>query len=466
VSEAACNLLVISDLHLGDGIRSDSPPVHPCDELCDFIQHYTRERRDDLPWHLIINGDMVDFIGVCLMPDEAGLLQGLPEDDHYYGLGTRPHAAALKMSHVLTHHEDIFQALAGFMGVGNRVSIVVGNHDAAFHFEQVQQALRDSLSRLWQADPASREPEALSAEGLDEALTFCPWFYFEKGVAWIEHGHQYDPYCSFDSVLDPATDERDLDPNVDSAIMHYVSNHFMKMRSNSWNKGFFWYLSWSFQQGASKLTDIYGGYRDMVFSLLSRWKRRTFNTEERRRRRKRHAMALKALAAKVKLGEDVLIALHNLRQKPIINELGSLIQGLMLDRLLLLMLGPLLVLVPLFLPWPHNAVAWLVSVLVLIPTTRSAFQPRISPDPREFMRQVTSTIRRKTQVPIVVFGHSHDPAVIQDDDEGLYFNTGSWVPHSSRDKLDAFTHVMIQRTDSGLKAMLCKWKDGESLVVG
>lgn len=466
MSKAACNLLVISDLHLGDGIRSDSPPVYPCDELCDFILHYTKERRDTLPWHLIINGDMVDFIGVCLMPDEAGLLMDLPADNHYYGLGTRPHAAALKMSHVLSHHEDIFRALAAFLGAGHQVSIVVGNHDAAFHFAEVQQALRESLCRLWTANSESKRSDAISVQQLDEALTFCPWFYLEEGVAWIEHGHQYDPYCSFDSVLDPATDERDLDPNVDSAIMHYISNHFMKMRSNSWNKGFFWYLQWSFQQGSSKLRDIYGGYRDMVFSLLARWKRRTFNTEERRRRTKRHAMALKALAAKVKLREDVLIKLHNLRKKPIINELGSLIQGLMLDRLLLLVIGPMLVLVPLALPWPHNVIAWLVSVIVLVPATRSAFQPRISADPRAFMRQVTSAIRRHAHVPIVVFGHSHDPAVIQGEDEGLYFNTGSWVPHSSRGKLDAFTHVMIQRTDNGLKAMLCKWKDGKSMVVG
>jgi UDP-2,3-diacylglucosamine pyrophosphatase LpxH len=445
----------------------DEAPVHHGDELRAFIEYYTEERRDELPWRLVINGDMVDFIGICLMPDEAGLLLGLHPDDHYYGIGTRPHAAALKMGHVLNHHEDVFRALARFLGRGNQVTIVVGNHDAAFHFEEVQEALRRALNELWLADERSTAPSALDATEFNAALTFCHWFYFEEGVAWIEHGHQYDPYCSFDSVLDPATDELDLDPNVDSAIMHYVSNHFMKTRSNTWNKGFFWYLGWSFQQGTSKLADIYGGYRDMVFNLLGRWKRRTFNTEERALRRNRHREALKALAAKVKLPEEVLIKLHDLRKKPIINELRTLIQGLMLDRLVLLVLGPVLVLVPLVLPWPYNLVAWLTAILLLVPATRSAFEPRISADPRAFMRQVTNAIRRHTRVPIVVFGHSHDPTVIHDEeDDGLYFNTGSWVPHSSRGQLDAFTHVMIRRTDKGLKAMLCQWKDGESLIVG
>ena len=27
-----------------------------------------------------------------------------------------------------------------------------------------------------------------------------PWFWFEEGVAWIEHGHQFDPYNSFEDV--------------------------------------------------------------------------------------------------------------------------------------------------------------------------------------------------------------------------------------------------------------------------
>ena len=219
MSDTTANLLVISDLHLGDGIRADSAPLNTCIELTQFIEHYTTHRRDGLPWRLVINGDMVDFIGICLMPEEAGLIRDLHPDDHYYGLGNRPHAAALKMTHVLSHHADVFRAMARFIGHGHEVTIVVGNHDAAFHFVEVQEALREALKTFWSETNDAQQPKAMSAQALGEALTFCPWFYFEEGVAWIEHGHQYDPYCSFDSVLDPATDEQDLDPNIDSAIL-------------------------------------------------------------------------------------------------------------------------------------------------------------------------------------------------------------------------------------------------------
>ena len=132
----------------------------------------------------------------------------------------------------------------------------------------------------------------------------------------MEHGHQYDPYCSFDSVLDPATDEKDLDPNIDSAILHYITNHFMPKREGHWNRGFFWYLKWSISQGTTKIIDIYVGYRDMVISLVERWKRRTFNREQRAARKQRHREALRALAAKAKLPEEVLAKLHNLHKKP------------------------------------------------------------------------------------------------------------------------------------------------------
>jgi hypothetical protein len=285
-------------------------------------------------------------------------------------------------------------------------------------------------------------------------------------VAWIEHGHQYDPYCSFDSVLDPATDEHDLDPNVDSALLHYVANHFMPQRAASWGKGFFWYLRWAINQGATKLITIYSGYQDMVLNLLQRWRRRTFNTNEQLARRARHREALKALALKAKLPEEVLVKLHNLRKQPIINELRTLIQGLMLDRLLLLVAGPALILLPLLLSWPLNIIAWLCSVIILIPWVKIAYEPRITSDPRVFMHQVTSTIRQQTKVPIVVFGHSHDAKMIQDEqDNGLYINSGSWVPHTARNDLGAFTHVLIHHTDNGIKAMLCQWRDGKSLVL-
>ena len=50
-------------------------------ELVAFFEHYSRRRQDGLPWRLVINGDMVDFISVCLSPAETDSLLGLSDDD-------------------------------------------------------------------------------------------------------------------------------------------------------------------------------------------------------------------------------------------------------------------------------------------------------------------------------------------------------------------------------------------------
>ena len=139
----------------------------------------------------------------------------------------------------------------------------------------------------------------------------------------------------------------------------------------------------------------------------------------------------------------------------------------MVDRLALLLLTPMVLLFAMIMPWPANIAILGVSAVVVIPLARLAAQPRISADPRAFMQQVTGAIRNHTKVPIVVFGHSHDATVEHDEaDNGIYFNTGSWVPHNTSGDLGAFTHVMIQRTDEGIKAMLCQWQDGKSAVLG
>jgi UDP-2,3-diacylglucosamine pyrophosphatase LpxH len=104
------------------------------------------------------------------------------------------------------------------------------------------------------------------------------------------------------------------------------------------------------------------------------------------------------------------------------------------------------------------------ATLLAIPLSawlHMAMTSREPSDPRSAMVTSASAIRRIARVPIVVMGHSHDPCA-QQDPEGWYFNTGTWVPH--QDPRKAFTHVRIERTDSGVRAVLCQWRDGASRI--
>jgi len=457
------NLLVISDLHLGEGIRDDDASsrerlMRVDRELQDFIAHYTAHRRGGRPWRLVINGDMVDFIAVCLMPARAEGLTELHPDDHIYGLGTRAHAAAVKMKRVLEHHDETFRALARFVGRGNALSLVIGNHDAEFHWPVVQRLLREALVQRWREEP-DREGQR-SAEEVADAIRFYPWFYLEPGVAWIEHGHQYDPYCSFESVLDPSSGAPDLDVNIGAALVRYVTNPFTLNVSEHWGNGFWGYLRFWAGQGFLGAAAILLAYRDMVLRLFWDWHARRRRADKRaRRQRVRARLARVARGARVPI--TVLRRLLSLHRAPVILDFGRIMRAIMLDRLLVLLAAPLFLLVPLTVAsWSWLPVAILLSMVGFVALVRVAAREREPVDPQAQFSRVSGLIRKIARVPIVVFGHSHQ-ALAEGHEGAMYFNTGTWMPHN---ELRAFTHVMIERTERGIRARLCQWRDGASRV--
>src|SRR5437870_2975237 len=83
------NILVISDLHLGEDVRPHSMGylrriIRLERELENFLAHYTRSYHDGRPWRLIINGDMVDFMSICLLPAKG---ESKNAEEERFGLG-------------------------------------------------------------------------------------------------------------------------------------------------------------------------------------------------------------------------------------------------------------------------------------------------------------------------------------------------------------------------------------------
>ena len=147
------NILVISDLHLGEDLKGDgSMSVSALEEqLVAFVDHHRVEREDGRPWRLIINGDMVDFLSIVVMPEDAELSPAHAEDA-VYGLGEDEAACVVKIGLVIGRHEALFSALARFIGAGHSLSVVVGNHDVGFHWPQVQAEVRGALQRCADRD--------------------------------------------------------------------------------------------------------------------------------------------------------------------------------------------------------------------------------------------------------------------------------------------------------------------------
>src|SRR5215470_4236070 len=174
------NLLVISDLHLGEDIKPATksgylPHVPLLErELESFLEHYRKSRRDGRPWELIVNGDMVDFLSICLFPDGPDGPADDPEA-RVWGLGTDAESARRKMERVLARHPGVFRALARFVGAGNRLGIVAGNHDVEFHWPVVQETFKKGVAAIWAELPAARRAGALAPAGIEAAITFHPW---------------------------------------------------------------------------------------------------------------------------------------------------------------------------------------------------------------------------------------------------------------------------------------------------
>ena len=186
---------VVSDLHL-----CDEEPLHPryplwkkfktrqfffdglFHELLQFIVHRAKGEQVEL----ILNGDIFDFDSVCEVPEHP--TYRITWLERRRGLHPQAEKSLYKIKRILAHHEDWVRALQWFVGQGNRVVFVIGNHDLELHFPSVQEAIVEALAL----------PEEQGAQ-----VRFVEWFYISNKDTLVEHGNQYDPYCMAQDPVNP-----------------------------------------------------------------------------------------------------------------------------------------------------------------------------------------------------------------------------------------------------------------------
>jgi UDP-2,3-diacylglucosamine pyrophosphatase LpxH len=470
------NLLVISDLHLGEDLNPSATPEGIRDlqlaerHLIAFLEHYTRRRSDGLPWRLVIDGDMLDLVTICLFPERFPTAQwatapwaALDADERKHGLGRRMDASCVKIEAVIDRHQAFVEALARFLAAGNRVEIVCGNHDAELFWPEVQETLRQGVVRLWRDMPDAARAGAPDAEQLAARMGFHDWFYYEPGVVWIEHGHQYDECCSIEHHLYPVgADGRYLVNNIDSASLRYLTNMVPDLAphgNEDWSMA--GYLRLTYEAGPRAAWQIARGYCVASGKLLAAWRAsRRFRAE--RLRRERHLERLRALSAAGPLGEDRLRTLCGLHRRPVITSLRRLLQVLMLDKLLLWPGVALLVLVAaLALPgvW---ALLGCLGILAAAGLMHHWLGRGRSVNPVLPLDLVPERILEHVDARFVVFGHTHHPVARPLASGRWYFNSGTWMPSGKPGLLRCFTHVVIRHTPEGPVAALCQWRDGAS----
>lgn len=466
------NILVISDLHLGEDLNPAASVTATRDlavaerQLVEFLRHYTRKRRDGLPWRLVINGDMVDFMMVRVLESERripgpdGDAQGREERE--LGLGRREAVALERMRTVVNRHTGFFAALARFLARGNRVEIIAGNHDIEFHWESIQREFAQAVAIAWERVAGPRL-EQVGGEVVARRIGFHPWFYYEPGVAWIEHGHQYDECCSFEFGLCPVDPRRnEIVTNVDYAGLHYIAGYVEEMDAHgaeAWSFG--GYMRFAFSIGRKGSARLAKAYYRFSRGLLRAWRsHKSFATQ--RSQRTLQAQRVAALSADWSVPVSTLDAVDELRRRPVIGHFRRLLQVLMLDKIAIGLGAVLLGLVALAaLPlWLTVAVAG--AIVVACHAVFDHMDKGRNVDPTVPLAMMPLRILRHVDARFVVFGHSHIPVAQPLEGDKMYFNTGTWLPSGGSGLLRSFTHLVISHHAAGAKAVLCQWRDGAS----
>jgi len=467
------NTLIISDLHLGEDLRFTPPEATTRHlavlerQLVGFLRYHARRRIDGRPWRLIVNGDMVDFLAVCVLPGDRGLdidPDEITADEHVYGVGRRPRAAAAKLEAVLERHEEVFRAMAQFLAAGNCMEVVCGNHDTEFQFPIVQKTFREGMSRIWSETPAASRPGAASAEAIENAIGFHDWFFYEKGVVWAEHGHQYDECSSYENGLRPLANESDrIAVNVDSAALRYMSNRMENAEVHSlqdWNM--MGYLRYTAGLGARGIYTTVTGYFKFVLALLKVWRARARNRTSGRAHREIHREKLRELGRQSALPDSTLTALDGLRKLPVVANLRRLMAVAFLDRVLIAfaaVFAALIVVVAL--PFLKAVVALgLIGALWFAGARWAARANKL--DAEATLALMPDRILRHVDARCVVLGHTHEPVAMRVGVGAWYFNTGTWMPTDRPGFLRSFTHVVIRHGERGVEAHLRQWRDGAS----
>ena len=141
--------------------------------------------------------------------------------EKYYGLGTSPQKSCWKLGKIMNGHWIFFRALVKFLSQDNEIVIIPGNHDIEFAIPEFQNCFRNALLN-YIPDEEKNKPNI--SDVIQRNLSFLPWFYYEPGLLYVEHGHQYDSLNSFDYFLHPLTPDNLIDLPAGSFFVRYLFN--------------------------------------------------------------------------------------------------------------------------------------------------------------------------------------------------------------------------------------------------
>jgi UDP-2,3-diacylglucosamine pyrophosphatase LpxH len=463
------SLLVLSDVHLGSDLNDFGRPIRRSrrvdEDLVKLVTHYRRHSPPSDRWHLVVAGDFIDFVGMTVRAEGVELETERSKEEREHGLGNAVDHVRVKLQLVVERHRDVFDALAGFVADGHALTFIHGNHDLEFYWD----AVKDDLRSLLFARASAARHDAIDGAMFDGRISFHPWFFYVAGLAYIEHGHQYDAFCASQYVMAPLSpaDPRRIARSVSDVLLRFVVRPTRGMHEYGHDKhGVADYLAFAMKLGMFGLLQLARRYASAIGELFR--VRREQLSGAASMPREEHERAVALLAGATPAGVERMSALAALQVAPVTHTVGGILASVLLDRLALgflallsLLVVAVLTIVQVVHSWwagPCIALAWALGHRQL------ARQRTV--DPGERMIERAAALATLFPAAFVVMGHTHSPAKMAiNDGEATYINVGSWAEEEGDEgeSMDeayraARTHVVIRRGEKGPVAELLAWE--------
>jgi UDP-2,3-diacylglucosamine pyrophosphatase LpxH len=464
------SLLVLSDVHLGSDLNDFAQPIRRSrsvdDDLVKLITHYRAVAPPSDRWRLVIAGDFIDFVGMAVRADGVELATEPSDEERKHGLGNAVDHVRVKLRLVVERHRDVFDALAGFVADGHALTFVHGNHDLEFYWD----AVKDDLRSLLFARASAARTDAIDRPAFHRRIAFHPWFFYVAGLAYIEHGHQYDAFCASPCVMAPlSADPRRITRSVSDVLLRFVVRPTRGMHEYGHDKhGVAHYLAFAVKLGGVGLLQLALRYAGAVRELF-RLRREQLSTAVKMPRED-HGRGTAFLARATRGGVDRMSALAALQVPPVTGTIGGILASVLLDRLALGFVAVLTLFVVAVLTVVHTVhVGWAAPCVALgWALGHRQLARRRTVDPGQRMIESAAHLEKLFPADFVVMGHTHTPARISiNDGEATYINVGSWAEEEddageSADKTYRAprTHLVIHRGDQGPVAEFLVW-DGD-----
>ncbi len=431
------NLLVVSDLHLGEATKDRSrisylkAAVVEDMEFCRFLEYHQVHRVDDLPWCLVLAGDVFDFLAISVSPDPQWALERygftISERERRLGMENSAPKIRWKLDRILDRHPAIITYLADFVGSGNRVIFLRGNHDAELFWPEVKQTL---VQRLLDTYFGGEQVEGITPDEFTSRIEFRDWFVHVPGAIHIQHGHQYDEYCSMSYLLNPLRPGRPdlLELAPTSILIRYGMSRVAGVKTHDKDEyTFVDFVRWLFDQPISREFQLVSVYFRVLREQFRYW--RSVKGADDSMAREGHQENMKAEAARSGLPLATLQAMDSLSAKPSNLDFWSIVVSMFFDSVATFLLTPVilaawLALSPL--PWWATGLVG-VGILGFAGLLLHLFNLRRDTDLTPKLRVAARKLAPLVRTPYLVMGHTHRAEAVDLGNGVTYLNTGCWL---------------------------------------